>query len=142
MKSNAKFFSGLGLGLLISFIFLNVNTLKSEKPNTANTLVVQSTQGDESETNGVSCSQDEAQTLINAYKSYITAPGAKMATEGGVIDRRVLKGILGTSSDDLIRFRFYKSGDNMGIVFFPKFNDPAESRLRTGYQSFCPNMCN
>ena len=31
MKSNAKFFSGLGLGLLVSFIFLNVNTLKSEK---------------------------------------------------------------------------------------------------------------
>ena len=41
MKSNAKFFSGLGLGLLISFIFLNVNMLKSEKPIDSATPVVQ-----------------------------------------------------------------------------------------------------
>ena len=140
MKSNAKFFSGLALGLLISFIFLNVNMLKSEKPIESATPVVQDATTEENETNGTMVPTAEAEALISAYKNYTTAPGAKMVTEGGVIDRKVLKDILGMSSDDQIKFRFYKKDENIGIVFYPKRT--SSSVLRTGFTSFCPNMCN
>ena len=139
MNSNAKFFSGLGLGLLVSFILLNVGTLKSEKP-------IQSPDPspmqvmEENETNGMMVSVGEAETMIADYKTYTTDPGAKMVTEGGTIDRKLLKGILGMSSDDQIKFRFYKKDNDFGIVFYPQRT--STSVLRNGYQSFCPNMCN
>ena len=140
MKSNAKFFSGLGLGLLLSFIFLNVNVLKSEKPVNTDSSAINSVMADNNETNGVMINTVEAEAMIAAYKVYTASPEAKMTTEGGVIDRRVLKSILGSSSDDLIKYRFYKKDNNIGIMFYPKRT--STSILRNGYSAFCPNMCN
>ncbi len=140
MKSNAKFFSGLGLGLLVSFIFLNVNTLKSEKLEDGESSAINSIMADENETNGTMMNTAEAEAMIAAYKMYTTSPEGKMVTEGGVIDRKVLKGILGMSSDDLIKYRFYKKNNDIGIVFYPQRT--STQVLRTGYSAFCPNMCN
>ncbi|MFT5723584.1 MAG: hypothetical protein ACI9JN_000698 [Bacteroidia bacterium] len=144
MKSNAKFFTGLGLGLLVSFLFLNVGMLKSESPASADASEAVLASLEENETNGMNVPALDANALIDAYKAYTTAPGSKSLTEGGVIDRRELKAILGSSSDDLIKFRFYLKTEgetqNIGIVFYPKRT--SSTLLRTGYQSYCPNMCN
>ena len=86
-----SFFPAIGLGLLVSFIFLNVNTLKSEKLEDGESSAINSIMADENETNGTMMNTAEAEAMIAAYKMYTTSPEGKMVTEGGVIDRKVLK---------------------------------------------------
>ncbi len=144
MKSNLKFFAGLGLGLIISFLFLNVGTLQSKNNISEPGKIVSA--DDNPAVDGEMISTAIANPMISLYSTdFVTGNNLPVnTTTGGVIGRKMLRGITGSSSDDLIKYSFYltteANGDQkIGLIFYPKTT--SNMVLRTGTAAFCPNMC-
>lgn len=146
MKSNAKFFTGLALGLAMSFLFLNVGSLKSESTAVPTPKDQSITKTQTPDREGEFISVQQANEMINSYKNiYIPANQLSSSTTlGGVIGRSNLQELAKDGNDDLIMFRFYMTtnseGDQqIGLIFYPKA--ASTNVLRTGTSSFCPTMC-
>ncbi len=144
MKFNAKFFSGLGLGLVLSFLFLNANLLMSQSGTEQQGAGEPTT--DNAPVNGKMVATTTADTLIADFTTgFIEANNLPANTTiGGFVGRSNLKSVVDGGMGDLVKFRFYLTQDDgganqIGLIFYPDAG--AASVLQTGSKSFCPSMC-
>ncbi len=151
MNTKSNFLTGLVFGIAISFagfLFIAANADSGNSNAAPETLEGTSVQVHE--TLGGLISSEEAQSLINSYKTdfidaYECLP--PNTTVGGFIGKENLQQLTSSmgQEDQYVKFSFYleqdpASGDKkIGIIFIP--NENATNVLRTGPGSFCPTLC-
>ena len=138
MKNNSKFFLGLAVGLMLSFVAFNVGTLQSDNKTVP---VIEDLKATNSSVEGEFISPSEAEEMINKFGTFSNNCNT---TIGGFIGKSNLRSITGLGANSLIKYRLYveqnSEGKNQIGLLFYKDKD-ADKVLKTGNASFCPVVC-
>jgi hypothetical protein len=138
MKNNSKFFYGLAVGLLFSFITFAVGTLQSDNKTVP---VIQDLNASNSGLEGEFITTEEADQMINNFSTFSSSCNT---TIGGFIGKSNLRSVTGLGANSLIKYRLYVEQDpegknKIGLLFYK--DKDATSVLKTGAASFCPVVC-